>query len=123
MPVLVTEHQKSMVGQSLMYMQHRNMVCGEFHICHYLDLDQNVYDDAYPIPLIHEALVGNHILVILGISYYHNKFSHICVQHHHYPEHDNICLSIFIYRIFFLFPLINDSIFTNHHYLYVFFIL
>ena len=57
-----------MVGQLLMYMQHSHMVCGELHICHDLDLDQNLYDNAYPTPLLHEAFDGNHIMVILGIG-------------------------------------------------------
>ena len=42
MPVLLTEYCKSKVCQELMYMQHRHMVCGKLHICHDLDLDQNV---------------------------------------------------------------------------------
>ena len=44
--VLLIEYRKSKVCQALMYMQHRNMVCGEFHIFRYLYLDQNVNDNA-----------------------------------------------------------------------------
>ena len=58
-PILLTEHLKYMVGQELMYMQHRHMVCGELHIFHDLYLDQNVYDNAYLTPLIHEDLDVN----------------------------------------------------------------
>ena len=68
MPVLLTEDRKSMVGQALMYMQHGHMVCGELHIFHDLDLDQNLYDNAYSTPLLHEALDGNHKMVILVIG-------------------------------------------------------
>ena len=111
-PVLFTEHRKSIFGQALIYMQHRHMVCGEFHICNCLDLYQNIYDNAYPTPLLHEALDVNHKMVMLGIGWYHNTFSHIFVQHQHYPEHDTLCLYIFSSWIFSFFSLINDSMFT-----------
>ena len=68
MPVLLNEHRKYMVGQALMYMKHMHMVCSKFHIRHDLDLDQNVYDNTYPTPFIHEALDGNHRMVMLGIG-------------------------------------------------------
>ena len=88
-------YQKSTVGQELMYMQHSHMECGECHILHELALDQNVNDNAYSTSLIHEALCVDHKIVILGIGLYHNTFSHICVQHQHYLEHDILCVSIF----------------------------
>ena len=81
MPVSLTEYHKSRVCPALMYMKHRHMVFGELHICHDLILDQNVNDDAYSTPLIHEALDVNHKMVMLGIGLYHNIFSHLCVQH------------------------------------------
>ena len=68
MLVLLTEDQKSIFGQALMYMQHRHMVCGELHIFHDLDLDQNVDHNHYPTPLLHEALDGNHRIVMLEIG-------------------------------------------------------
>ena len=86
-------------------MKHRHMVCGELHICHELDLYQNVNDNAYPTPFIHEALDMNHKMVMLVIGWYQNKISHLFVQHHHYPEHDTLCMSILFYWIFsFIFP-------------------
>ena len=100
-PVLLTEYRKSKVFQSLMYMQHRHTVCWELHIFHYLDLYQNVNDNSYPTPLLHEALDVSHKMVMLVISWYHNTFLHLCVQNQHYPEHDTLCLSIFFYWIFF----------------------
>ena len=51
-------------------------------------------------------------MVMLRIGFYHNKFSHICVKHQHYPEHDILCMSVFFYWIFSIFSLINDSMFT-----------
>ena len=83
-----------------MYMRHRHMVCGKFYICHNLDLDQNLNGNAYQTPLLHEALYVNHKIIMLLIGWYHNIFSHICVQHQNYPEHDTLCLSIFFYWIF-----------------------
>ena len=94
MPVLFIEYWKSKVGLALMYMQHRHMVCGELHIFRDLDLDKNINDNAYPTPLIHEALDVNHKMVMMGIGLYCNTFSHICVQYQHYPEHDTLCMSI-----------------------------
>ena len=98
--VLLNEDQKSMVNQALMYMQHRHIVCGEFHICHDLDLYPNLYYNDYATLLLHEAMDVNHIMVMLGISWYHNTFSHLCVQHQNYPEYDTLCLYIFFYWLF-----------------------
>ena len=72
----------------------------KLHIFHDLDLDQNVNDNAYPDPLIREALDMNYKILMLGIGWYHNTFSHISVQHQHYPEHDTLCLSILLYWLF-----------------------
>ena len=111
-PILLTEYRKSNVCQALMYMQHSHMVCVELHIRHDLDLDQNVNDNSYSTPLIHEALDVNHKMVTLGIGWYHNTFLHLCVQHQLYPEHDTLCMSILFYWIFSCIYLINDSMFT-----------
>ena len=81
------------------------MVCSELHICHDLILDQTVNDNDYLTPLLHEALDVNHKMVMLGIGWYHNNFSHLCVHHQHYPEHDILCLSILFHWIFsFILP-------------------
>ena len=99
-PFYLIVYQKSKVCPALMYIQHRHMVCGELHICHELVLYLKLNDNAYPTPLIHEALDVNHKMVILGIGCYHNTLSHICVQHQHYSEHDTLCMSIFFYWMF-----------------------
>ena len=96
-PVLLTEDRKSKVCPALMYIQHMHMVCGKLHIFHHLVLYQNVNDNDYSTPLLHEALDVNHKIVILVIVWYHNTCSHLFVQHQHYPEHDILCLSIFFY--------------------------
>ena len=96
-------YHKSKVGQVLMYMQHMHMECGKFHTCHDLVLDQNINDNAYSTPLLHEALGVYHKMVIMGIGFYHNTFSHIFVQHQHYPEYDILCLSIFLQALFIYF--------------------
>ena len=49
-------YHKSKIGQALMYIQRKNMVCREFHMCHDLFLDQNENDNAYSTPLRNEAL-------------------------------------------------------------------
>ena len=72
-----------------------------FHICHELVLDQNINDNAYSTPLLHDDLDVEHKMVIMVIGLYHNTFSHICVQHQNYPEHDIICLYILFYLLFF----------------------
>ena len=104
-------YQKSKVGISLIYMQHRHMECVKLHIFHDLVLDQNVNDNSYSTPFRHEDLDVDHKILILVIGLYHNTFSHICVQHQNYPEHDIICLSIFFTGYFSVFSLINDSMF------------
>ena len=76
------------------------MVYGELHICHDLFLYQNVNDNAYSTPLLPEALDVENKMEMLGIGWYHNTFSHLCVQHKHYTEHDTLCTSIFFYRLF-----------------------
>ena len=100
MLVSLKVYQKYRVGKALMYIQHRHMVYGESHICHDIVLDQTVNDNAYSTPLLHEALDVDHKMVMPGIGFYHNKFSHLCVKHQHYPEHDNLCLYIFFYWLF-----------------------
>ena len=92
-------YQKSKVGKSLINIQNRHMVCSELHICLELFLDQNVNNNAHSTPLLHEALDVDHKMLILGIGLYHNKISNIFVQHHNYPEHDILGLSIFFYWI------------------------
>ena len=88
------------------------MVFVKLHICHDLVLYQNVNYNAYSTPLLHEALDVNHKMVVLVIGWYHNTFSHLCVQQQQYPEHDTLCLSIFLTGYFPVFSLINDSMFT-----------
>ena len=87
------------------------MVCGKLQIYHDLVLDQNVNDIAYSTPLLHGDLDVNQKMAMLVIGWYHNTFSHICVQHHHYTEHDTLYLSISFSLYFPIFSLINDSMF------------
>ena len=105
MPIFLKVYHKSKVCLVFMYMQNRHMECRESHICHELVLDQKINDNFCSSPLIHDALDVDYKMVILGIGLYHNTFSHIFVQHKHYPEHDIICLSIFFYWLFLcIFP-------------------
>ena len=80
-----------------MYMQYRHMECGKFHIFHDLFLDQNVNDNSFSTPLLHDALDVEHKMVVMVIGLYQNTFSHIFVKHQHYHEHDILCISIFFY--------------------------
>ena len=77
------------------------MEYGESHICHELVLYQNVNDNAYSTPLLHEALEVDHKMLILGIGLYHNKIYHLCAKHQHYPEQDTLCMFILFHWIFF----------------------
>ena len=90
---------------ALMYMQHKHMVYGKFHIHHYLVLDKNANDNSYSTPLRHEVFNVDHKMVILGIDLCYNTSSHLGVQYQHYYEHDNFCLSIlFPWIIYYIFP-------------------
>ena len=81
------------------------MVFGESHIFRDLFLDKNPNDNAYSKPLLYEALDVEHKMLMLLIGLFHNKFSHLCMQHHHYPEHDTLFLSILFHWLFFyIFP-------------------
>ena len=88
-------YQISKVVLALMHMQHKHMVYGELYRHHYLVLDQNENDNSNSTPLRHEVWNVDHKMVILGIDLCYNAFSHLGVQHQNYPEHDNVCLSIF----------------------------
>ena len=100
--VFLKVYQKYKICPALLYMQHMHMECNESHICHDIFLDQNVNDNAYSTPLIHENLDVDHKMLILGIGLYHNKCLHLL---HHYPDYDTICLSFFFYWLFFcIFP-------------------
>ena len=76
------------------------MVCGELYIFHDLFLDQNVNDNAYSTLLLHKALDVDHKMVMQGIGWYQNKFSHLCVQYNNYPENDTLCRCILFYWLF-----------------------
>ena len=91
----------SKVCLSFIYMQHKHMVYAEFNIHHYLALDINENNNAYSAPMRHEVWNVDHTMIMLGIYLSCNKFSHLDVQHHHYSEHDTICLSIFLPWIFY----------------------
>ena len=67
---------------------------------HDLVLDQSINDNSYSTVFLYGALDMDHKMVILGIGLYHNTFSHLCVQHQHYNEHDTLYLSILFYWIF-----------------------
>ena len=58
----------------------------------------------------------NHKMVMLGIGWYHNTFSHLCVQHQKYPEHDTLCLSILFDWIFYCIFLDQRLHVYNHPY-------
>ena len=87
-------YQKSNVGQVSMYVQHKRKLCSKFHIFYDLVLVQNVNYNAYSNPWIHEALDVDHKMSMLGIGFYHNTFSHICVQHQHYPVYETSPISM-----------------------------
>ena len=95
-----------------MYMQHKHMVYGELHIHHYLVLYQTGNDNTYSTPLRHEVCNVDHKNLMLGIDLCYKTFSHLGVQHQHYPEHDTICLSIFFHESFIIFDLIKHTIFA-----------
>ena len=99
-PVYLTEYHQSKFCTALMYIQLRHMVCGQLHIFHDLFLYQNINDNAYSTPLLHEALDVDQKMAMLIIGWYQNTFWNICEQHQHYPEHDTICLSILFYWFF-----------------------
>ena len=82
-------------------MQHRHMVYGKLHIRHDLFLDQNVNDNAYSTPYCHKDFDLDHKMIMLVIVSYYNTFLLLFVQHQHYPEHDTLCMYIFLYNIFF----------------------
>ena len=112
MPVFLMEYHKSKICSGLMYTQHMKIVCGEFHICHDLVLDQNANDNAYSTPCLHKALDMNHKMVMMGIGCYHNTFSHLYMQHQHYPEQDTLFCPFYLIVYLSVSSLINDSMST-----------
>ena len=84
----------SKVCLALMWIQHKLMVHCGLNILPFLLLYQNADDIAYSIPLHHEVWNVDQKMIILGIDLCYNTFSHLWVQHQHYTEHDNVCLSI-----------------------------
>ena len=88
---------------ALMYMQHTHMVYVEFHIHHYLVLDQKANDNAYSTPLRHEVWNVDQKMIIQGIALCYNTSSHTGVKHQHYPEQDTVCMSILFPQIVYCF--------------------
>ena len=74
MLVSVMVNQQFKFCQELMYIQHKNMVCGKLHIFHDLFFDQHVNGNDCSTHLLHEALDVDHIMVMLVIGLYYNKF-------------------------------------------------
>ena len=79
-----------------MYKQYKHMVYGELHILQFLDLDQNVNDNAYSTPLLHDALYVEHKMVMLGIGLYHKKI-------HIFVCNTSIILNMILYVCLFSF--------------------
>ena len=94
-------YQISKACLSCMYMKHKHRIYAELCINHYLLLDQNESYNAYSYLLRHEVWNVEHKMVMMEIELFYNKFSHIGVQHHDYPEHDTVCMSIFFPWIIF----------------------
>ena len=98
-------YQISMFLLELIYMQHKQMVYVKLHRHHYLVLVQNPNCNAYSTPWRHEVWDVEQKMVTLGIDLCYNTFSHLGVQHKHYPEHGTVCLSIFFtWIVFCIFP-------------------
>ena len=112
-PVYLIVYLISKVCIVMMYMQHRHMVCDEFHRHHYLDLDQNSSNNTYLSPLRHEFCNVDHRMVMLNIYFCYNDF------------HVFVCNVIIILNMirsvcpfsfteyFSVFALINDIIFSK----------
>ena len=73
------------------------MVYGNLHIHHDLVSDENATDNSYSTPWRHDVCNMDQKIAMLVIGLCYNTLSHICVQHHHYPEHDTICPYIFFH--------------------------
>ena len=81
-------YQISKICLYFMHMQHKHMVYSELHIDQYLVLDQTANVNAYSTPLRHEVWNVDHKMVIMGIDFCYNTFSHLGVQHNNYPKHN-----------------------------------
>ena len=102
--VYLMVYQISRVCLAFMYMQHRQMVYSKLHRHHYLVLYQNASDNAYSSLLRHEVCMVDHKMVMLGIDFCYNKFSHLCVKHQYYPENITVCMYIFFPYVFSIWP-------------------
>ena len=91
----------SQVYLALMYIHHRHIVYSELHRHHYQFLDKSASDNANSPPLRHEVYNVYQKMIIMGIGSCYNNFSHICVKHQHYLEHDTVYLFLFFPWIFF----------------------
>ena len=101
LPIYFMVYQISKVCIAFMYMQNRHRIYDKLHIHHELVLDQSASDNAYSSPLRHGVWNVEQKMIMLGIGLCYNNFSHICVQHQNYLEHDTVCLSILFPWIFF----------------------
>ena len=101
--VFMVVYQIPKVCLALMYMKHTQIVYGKLHILPFIFLGQNENYNTYSTPLRHEVWNVDHKMIILGIDFCYNTFSHLWVKHHHYLEHDTVCLSIFFPCTFFIF--------------------
>ena len=93
--VYLMKYQISKVCLALIYKKYKHMVYGELHILPYLVLDKDANYNAYSNLIRHEVWNVDQRIIILRIDLCYNIFSHIWVQHQHYPEHDTFFPSVF----------------------------
>ena len=70
-------YQISKVCLALMYKQHTHMVYGKLYILPYIVLYQNANDNAYSTLVRHEVWNVDQKIIIMGIGFCYNTFSHI----------------------------------------------
>ena len=76
---------------------------------HVLVWDQNTRDNAY-LTYVHHVVFCVFLETLIQESgLWNNKLSRTDAQHLYYVAHDTPCLSTFVYLIFFVFSMINNT--------------
>ena len=95
-----------------MYIQHRHRVYGILRIFHVPVLYQLTNCNAYSTLWHHVFLCVDHKIEMTKIGLHYKTFSHLCAQHQHNSEHDIPFMYNFFNLPFFVFDLINNSMFA-----------
>ena len=110
--VVVMSNHELRVCLAYICIHHRHRVYVVLRIFYVLVLDQIEYYNDYSTLWHHLVLCVNHKMAMMENGLYYKTSSHLCAQNQYPPKHDIPFMSKFFTCPFFVFALINYSMFV-----------